>query len=128
MSMEGNLKSIVRSYVPKCRSMAKQMVRLESVGPGDTDNAMLRLATRHGLPYRLFWNLRFRPPKSIDFGMVVKLALAYRAECERHAKGLMRQVEDIEDGGVDDNAFIETIVVAARVAATSAYEGELAAA
>lgn len=69
------------AYVDEASGWVSEMVRGESRGPGDTDNAMRRLETRHRLPSNLLWSLRYRKPKELSHGKYVLLLAAYQAEC-----------------------------------------------
>lgn len=82
------------SAVTTARRLANLMVARESRGPGDTENAMRRLETRYGVPWRVFWTLRYRPPPDILCGVFEKIQAAYRAEIERQV-GLLRHELEI---------------------------------
>ena len=69
------------------------LIRMESRGPGDTDNAMRRLARRYGLEYGALWSLRYRSPKRIWADVHTALANAYAAECERQMRALQHDIE-----------------------------------
>ncbi|MER9652462.1 hypothetical protein NKJ26_02955 [Mesorhizobium sp. M0152] len=103
----------MKDYIAKAAKMTKEMVKLETEGTGDTDNAMRRLSDRHKLPYQLLWNLRFRPPKSIAYDLVLFIAEAYRKECRSAGAALLVEAEAalIEEGL---NATDRNILVAAR--------------
>lgn len=53
-------------FVSDAQERVKKMIRRESRGPGDTLNAMRRIADDMGLSYGEVWKLRYRPGKSID--------------------------------------------------------------
>jgi len=67
------------------------MVLRESRGPGDTENAMRRLENRYGIPWRVFWNLRYRPPADILVGIWRQLHAAYEQECTRQERLLAHE-------------------------------------
>ena len=69
------------------------MVARESRGPGDTENAMRRLEARYGVPWRVFWTLRYRPPPDILCGVFEKIQAAYRAEVERQLRQLRHELD-----------------------------------
>ena len=48
--------------VIRARSAFDELLRLEIRGPGDTANAMRRIATRAAIPFGKLWALRYRPP------------------------------------------------------------------
>lgn len=72
---------------------ANALVRSESRGPGDLDNAMRRVARRHSLPYGLFWKLRYRRPKDVAASLFISLREAYEAECARQLDRLAHDLE-----------------------------------
>jgi hypothetical protein len=53
------------------------------------ENAMHRLESRYGIPWRTFWQLRYRAPKDVFVGVYLQLKTAYEAECARQER-LMR--------------------------------------
>lgn len=81
------------SGATEARSMALKMLRLEARGPGDLPNAMRRLGRRHGLSWRVFWTLRYRPPPDVFVGVYRKLEAAHRAELERQERLLRHDIE-----------------------------------
>ena len=74
------------AYVDRAATMAEAMVRRETRGPGDTENAMRRLATRYGIPHGTFWSLKYRRPKDMLVSVFAKLSEAYDAECIRQQR------------------------------------------
>lgn len=68
------------------------MVQRESRGNGDTENAMRRLERRHGIPWRTFWALRYRPPTDLFVSVYEKLWAAYQAECERQERLIRHEI------------------------------------
>jgi hypothetical protein len=83
------------SAIADAREWAKFLVHRESRGPGDRENAMERVARRHGLTKGLLWSLLYRPPKDMLLSKFVSLQEAYLAECERQANAL-RHLQQIE--------------------------------
>lgn len=81
------------ALVADARDWANKLVLRESRGPGDTENAMRRLAARYGgLDYGALWGLRYRPPKRIFADVYFALAAAYQAECERQQRLLQHDI------------------------------------
>ncbi len=80
------------SVVSEAKGWANFLVRSESHGPGDTDNAMRRVARRYGLPNSTLWALRYRAPKDLLASVYLKLRSAYQAEHERQ---LARLADDL---------------------------------
>lgn len=100
--------------VAQARDWATKLVRSESRGPGDTDNAMRRLARRYGLDYGALWGLRYRPPRRIFADTYNALAAAYTAECERQMRALEHELQvtkalagDCHDSVVSAQALVD---------------------
>ena len=74
------------TFVDEAVEMARNMVARESRGPGDIDNAMSRLEARYGVPYSVFWSLRYKKPKTMDVDIFARIFFAYEAECERQQR------------------------------------------
>jgi hypothetical protein len=79
------------SGVSEAREWASHMVVREMRSPGDLENAMRRLESRYGIPWRTFWNLRYRPPADILVGVWRQLHAAYEAECSRQERLLAHE-------------------------------------
>lgn len=80
-------------HVASARDWAGALVKRESRGPGDTENAMRRLEARYGIPWRTFWSLRYRPPRDILHGIYLRLHAAHQSECERQMRLLKHELE-----------------------------------
>ena len=76
----------------QARDWANELVRRESRGPGDMENAMRRLEARHGIGWRTFWELRYRTPADVLVGVYLKIAAAYQSECERQERLLRHEI------------------------------------
>lgn len=82
------------SVVDEAVDWADWLVRREHRGPGDTvEAARLRAATKHKVPERLLWALRYRKPKRIWADLHRKLELAVAAEISRQERGLAHDIE-----------------------------------
>ena len=79
------------SGVSEAKEWASAMVLREMRSPGDLENAMRRLESRYGIPWRTFWNLRYRPPADVLVGVWRQLGAAYEAECERQERLLAHE-------------------------------------
>jgi len=44
---------------------------------------MRRLEARYGIEWRIFWALKYRPPKDIMLGLYLRLLSAYQSELAR---------------------------------------------
>lgn len=72
--------------VEQASKWASGLVRSESRGPGDLDNAMRRIGRKHGISYAILWALRYRQPKDIPASVFFALRGAYAALCEDQAR------------------------------------------
>jgi hypothetical protein len=79
------------SGVADAQAWANELVRRESRGPGDMENAMRRLEARYGIPWRTFWQLRYRAPKDVFVGVFLQLKAAYDAEGIRQERLLAHE-------------------------------------
>lgn len=79
--------------VAEAKVWSNWLLHQESRGPGDTANAMRRVAQRAGVGYGELWALRYRAPKRVWADFYHKLAMAYRAECERQQALLAHELE-----------------------------------
>lgn len=73
------------------RVWANELIRRESRGPGDMENAMRRLEARYGIPWRTFWTLRYRKPTDVMVGVYRQLQAAYQSECDRQERLLAHE-------------------------------------
>jgi hypothetical protein len=79
--------------VEQSAQWARELTRREARGPGDIEAAWHRLQHRYGVPFRTFWALRYRPPKTICADLYLRLCAAYQAECERQMRKLRHELE-----------------------------------
>lgn len=79
------------AHVEEAAGIAKWLTQREALGPGDMENAWRRLESRYGLPWRLFWALRYRKPRAIASHFYERLHDVYRAECDRQMKLLRHE-------------------------------------
>ena len=77
----------------EARQWANALLRRETRGPGDQENAMRRLEHRYGIAWRTFWTLRYRPPGDVLKGVYDRLRAAYMAECGRQERLLRHEIE-----------------------------------
>jgi hypothetical protein len=81
------------AFVDEAAVWAKELTLRESRGPGDMENAWNRLEARYGVPFGVFWSLRYRKPKTISAGIFARIHAAYRAECDRQMRILEHEAE-----------------------------------
>jgi len=104
--------------ITRAQSFADDLLRWETRGPGDTANAMKRVAQRAALPFSKLWALRYRPPKAVASHVLAALEAAHAREVERQLRKLAHDVEiTTRIAGPADPA------VAAAQAALCAAEG-----
>lgn len=84
-------KVIYASGVSEAKEWASAMVLREMRSPGDMENAMHRLERRYGIPWRVFHNLKYRPPADVLVGVWRQLKSAYELECERQERLLAHE-------------------------------------
>lgn len=94
------VKSVDDDVVAECKRIVAELIRSESRGNGDNEGAMKRLANRHGLSWRVFWNLKYRNPKDVFVGVYRKLQAAHRAECGRQLSRIRHELEMARAAGV----------------------------
>lgn len=80
------------AFVTNATEWANELVRRESRGPGDYENAMRRLESRYGIPWQTFWRLRHGRLKDVYVSIYVRLQAAYQAECERQMRLLAHEI------------------------------------
>lgn len=92
-------------YVAQASKWTRAMLARETRGPGDLENAMLRLEARYGIPFSTLWSLRYRAPKGLLSGAFARIGAAYRAECERQMRLLQDELEETKEvAGTDANS------------------------
>ena len=74
------------AFVSDADRKLRWMVQRETRCPGDTDNAMRRIAKRHGISYGAIWRLRYRLPDDILLSVYLSICIAYDAEIARQEK------------------------------------------
>lgn len=80
------------AFVDEAAAWATKLTQAEARGPGDIENAWRRLESRYGVPWRVFWALRYRKPREIGISAYVRLQQAYRAERERQLRRLEHEL------------------------------------
>ena len=79
----------------------RTMVQRESRGPGDLDNAMIRIEAKYGLPFWTLWHLRRGKAKTVEASMLARIRAAYLDMCQRQASNLLHEIK-IEAASGDD--------------------------
>lgn len=78
--------------VMRARTSFDELLRFESRGPGDTANAMRRIATRAAIPFGKLWALRYRPPKEIASHVLARIEAAHAAAVRQQLERLAHDV------------------------------------
>ncbi len=94
-------------FVSNAQEWANELVRRESRGPGDYENAMRRLESRYGIPWQTFWRLRHGRLKDVYVSIYVRLQAAYQAECERQMRLLAHEIEIAKAKGLAGAPAVE---------------------
>lgn len=101
---------------------ARELVKMESRGPGDTGNAMDRLQTRYGIGVWQISHLRANRAKSCDTKLYTKIRLAYLDMCARQVSKFQHKIEMERAAGDDTNSDLaaEAAALAAKIYAKRA--------
>ena len=86
------------AYLDQAVKWSKDLTRMKSRGPGDTENAMRQIEREYGLDYGFLWSLRYRRERLriISISVYEGIRAAYRAECERQMRKLENEIEITE--------------------------------
>ena len=79
------------SGISEAKSWSNALVLMNMRSPGDMEGAMHRLEARYGIPWRIFHNLRYRPPADVLVGVWRQLKAAYEMECQRQERLLAHE-------------------------------------
>lgn len=88
------------SATAEAKRLVADLLRLESRGVGDLEGAMRRLANRYGLPWRTFWNIKYRQQKDVFVSVLRKLREAHAAECARELERMAHEIRIAKINGV----------------------------
>jgi len=96
------------AYLDQAVSWSRDLTRMKSRGPGDTDNAMRQIEREYGIDYGFLWSLRYRRSRlrTISMSVYERIAAAYRAECERQMRKLQNEVTETEKIAGPDSAAV----------------------
>ena len=95
------------AYLDQAAVWSKDLTRMKSRGPGDTENAMRQIERQYGVDYGFLWSLRYRRERlrTISISVYEGIRAAYRAECAAQMRKLendLRKTEEI--AGPDSSA------------------------
>ena len=95
-------------YIDQASGWARWLTQRESRGPGDMEGAWRRLERRYGVPARIFWCLRYRPPKVLSVSVYARMKHAIDAERERQLRLLRQEIETTKaTAGPDHPVVVE---------------------
>lgn len=80
------------AYAEEAKDWANKLILGESRGPGDMDNAMIRLEARYGIPKSILWALRYRPLKDPKTSIYFRLQAAWEDFRLRQLKALQHDI------------------------------------
>jgi hypothetical protein len=95
------------AYIDAAQKWSKDLTRMKSRGPGDTENAMRQIEREYGIDYGFLWSLRYRRDRlrTISISVYESIATAYRSECERQMRKLKNEIIKAEQiAGSDSNS------------------------
>lgn len=84
----------------EAQRLVNEMLRWESRGAGDTENAMRRLGNRHGIPWRVFWTMKYRTPKDLFVSVFEEIKAAHKTEAHRQLRKVQYELQIAEINGV----------------------------
>lgn len=87
------------AYLDQAVVWSKDLTRMKSRGPGDTENAMRSIEREYGIDYGFLWSLRYRRERlrTISISVYESIRAAYRAECERQMRKLNNDIARTEE-------------------------------
>lgn len=95
-------------YIVEAERWSRGLTRMKSRGPGDTENAMRKIAREYKVDYGLLWKLRYRRDAIKDIGVTayMKLQAAYQAECQRQMRKLQDDIRATEEITGPNHAWV----------------------
>jgi hypothetical protein len=87
------------AYLDQAAIWSKDLTRMKSRGPGDTENAMRSIAREYNIDYGFLWSLRYRRERLriMSISVYESIRAAYRAECERQMRKLENEIVRTEE-------------------------------
>lgn len=90
------MSEVFSAAVSVAERQIKEMIRLESRGNGDAENARKRLAKRYAIKDSLLWRLLYRKPHDLYTEQSARIEDAYVRELQRHTELLEQERKGIE--------------------------------
>ena len=103
--------------VARAGVLVREMVRKEQTGPGDTDNALRRLARHYGIGFWTLSHLRKGNAKTCDTTLYERVRTAYLDLCVRQIEALQHEIAIEEAGRGDDDDLADLGAKARALAA-----------
>jgi len=96
------------AYLDQAAVWSKDLTRMKSRGPGDTENAMRQIERQYGVDYGFLWSLRYRRErlKTISISVYESIRAAYRAECAAQMRKLENDIKRTEEISGPDSAAV----------------------
>lgn len=96
------------AYLDQADTMTREMTRMRSRRPGDTDNTLRGIAREYKLNYGFLWSLRYRRRtlKIISISVYEGIRSAYRNECEKQMRKLGNEIAITESITGPDHAAV----------------------
>lgn len=94
----------------------RKMVARETAGNGDVENAVRRLARKHGLSFWQIMHLRAGRAKSITVDAFTSIRRAYLEYCEAEIRALQHEIERDRDR-YEDNGDLQSLEAEAQALA-----------
>lgn len=96
------------AYIDAAQRWSKDLTRMKSRGPGDTENAMRRVEREYGIDYGFLWSLRYRRERlrTISISVYEGIRAAYREECSRQMRKLENEITKTEQITGPDHASV----------------------
>ena len=97
-------------YLDQAAHWSKDLTRMKSRGPGDTQNAMRSIEREYGIDYGFLWSLRYRRDqlKIISVSVYEAIRAAYREECSKQMRKLGNDLAKTEQITGPDNAAVRS--------------------
>jgi hypothetical protein len=112
------LKMSDAAFLDQAAAWSKDLTRMKSRGPGDTENAMRQIERQYGVDYGFLWSLRYRRERlrTISISVYESIRAAYRAECAAQMRKLANDIERTEEITGPDSAAVRAAKALLRAA------------
>lgn len=114
------------AYIDEAAFRCRELTRMKSRGPGDTENAMRQIESDYGIGFYVTWQLRYRRSRirSLAWDVVERIKAAHAAECQRQLNKLKQQAERTKAArGADHPLVVATEALVRREEAPEGVPG-----